>query len=100
MRSAGVRMRPPGSAARAGTEAAHGRVRLGEAGRALGRHGEVPFAASTTGPTNLYAAVACFDNRALHRYLTGPVAALPGLTQVESAPVTRTLKRAGLIVGA
>ncbi|WP_275561553.1 Lrp/AsnC family transcriptional regulator [Streptomyces sp. 5-6(2022)] len=70
---------------------------LEEAGRALAQHEDVSFAASTTGPTNLYAAITCADNRALHTYLTGPVAALPGLTQVESAPVTRTLKHAGLI---
>ncbi|MDJ1135636.1 Lrp/AsnC family transcriptional regulator [Streptomyces iconiensis] len=73
---------------------------LEEAGRALAQHDAVSFAASTTGPTNLYAAITCTDNRALHGYLTGPVAALPGLTQVESAPVTRTLKRAGLATGA
>ncbi|MFF0630509.1 Lrp/AsnC family transcriptional regulator [Streptomyces sp. NPDC004296] len=70
---------------------------LEEAGRALAQHDEVSFAASTTGPTNLYAAINCTDNRALHTYLTGPVAALPGLTQVETAPVTRTFKRAGLV---
>ncbi|MER7414930.1 Lrp/AsnC family transcriptional regulator [Streptomyces cacaoi] len=73
---------------------------LDAAGRALAQHDEVSFAASTTGPTNLYAAITCHDNRALHTYLTGPVAALPGLTHVESAPVTRTLKRAGLLSGA
>lgn len=71
---------------------------LEEAGRALAGHEEVSFAASTTGPTNLYAAVTCAGNRALHAYLTGPVAALPGVTQVESAPVTRTLKRAGRVM--
>lgn len=73
---------------------------LEEAGRTLAEHEAVSFAASTTGPTNLYAALTCADNRALHAYLTGPVAALPGITQVESAPVTRTLKRAGLHHGA
>ncbi|WP_031470527.1 Lrp/AsnC family transcriptional regulator [Sciscionella sediminilitoris] len=70
---------------------------LEAAGNALAQHDEVSFAASTTGPTNLYAAVNCTDNRALHNYLTGPIATLPGLTQVESAPVARTLKRAGLL---
>ncbi|WP_284740743.1 Lrp/AsnC family transcriptional regulator [Amycolatopsis sp. RTGN1] len=66
-----------------------------EAGRALAAHPEVSFAASTTGPANLYAAVNCPNNAALHRYLTGPVAGLPGLTSVETAPITETVKRAG-----
>ncbi|WP_069861591.1 Lrp/AsnC family transcriptional regulator [Streptomyces malaysiensis] len=68
---------------------------LDEAGTTLAGHQQVSFAASTTGPTNLYAAVNCADSRELHTYLTGPIAALPGVAQVESAPVTRTLKRAG-----
>ncbi|MGK3201430.1 Lrp/AsnC family transcriptional regulator [Amycolatopsis sp. MEPSY49] len=71
---------------------------LTEAGRALAGHPEVSFAAATTGPTNLYAAVNCTGNRDLHRYLTGPVASLPGLTAVETAPITETVKRAGVAV--
>lgn len=74
-------------------------AQLEDAGRALAQHAQVSFAASTTGPTNLYAAVTCTDNRALHDYLTGPIAALPGLTSIESAPVSRTLKRAGILIG-
>jgi DNA-binding Lrp family transcriptional regulator len=68
------------------------------AGRALAGHPEVSFAASTTGPTNLYAAVNCTGNPALHHYLTGPVASLPGVTAVETAPITETVKRAGVVV--
>ncbi|MFE5122473.1 Lrp/AsnC family transcriptional regulator [Streptomyces sp. NPDC056669] len=67
---------------------------LDAAGTELAHHPQVSFAASTTGPTNLYAAVNCKDNRELHSYLTGPIAALPGITHIESAPVTRTFKRA------
>lgn len=70
---------------------------LESAGHALAGHAEVAFAASTTGTTNLYAAVSTKDNRALHTYLTGPVATLPGLTHLEIVPVTRTLKRAGVV---
>ncbi|MFB7633206.1 Lrp/AsnC family transcriptional regulator [Streptomyces sp. NPDC056149] len=69
---------------------------LDAAGRALAAHREVSFAASTTGPTNLYAAITCESSRALHAYLTGPLAALPGLAHIESAPVIRTTKRAGI----
>lgn len=68
-----------------------------DAGEALARHQEVGFAVSTTGPTNLFAIVNCEDSHALHRYLTGPIAALPAVTHVETAPVIRTLKRAGLM---
>jgi hypothetical protein len=39
-------------------------------GRAVAGHTEVSFAAATTGPANLMAAVACRDDRALYRYLT------------------------------
>nr|WP_215550348.1 Lrp/AsnC family transcriptional regulator [Amycolatopsis sp. CA-230715] len=66
------------------------------AGQALAEHAEIAFAASTTGPTNLYATISCDGTRALHRYLTGPVATLPGITGIETAPIHRTLKRAGL----
>ncbi|MFI9361513.1 Lrp/AsnC family transcriptional regulator [Kitasatospora sp. NPDC053057] len=67
---------------------------LEEAGRALAGHPEVAFAAATTGPTNLYATVVCADQRALYRYLTTRVAALPAVLQVETAPVIRTVKQA------
>ncbi|MFI9318506.1 Lrp/AsnC family transcriptional regulator [Kitasatospora aureofaciens] len=67
---------------------------LEAAGRALAGHPEVAFAAATTGPTNLYATVVCADQRALYRYLTTRVAALPAVLQVETAPVIRTVKQA------
>ncbi|MFE7311623.1 Lrp/AsnC family transcriptional regulator [Streptomyces sp. NPDC057555] len=70
---------------------------LEDAGRALAEHKEVSFATSTTGPTNLYAALTSPNSRSLHTYLTGPLAALPGLTHVETAPVTRTVKSAGTL---
>ena len=34
---------------------------------------------------------------ALYEYLTGQVALLPGLHQVETIPVMRTVKRSGLL---
>ncbi|MFF2082089.1 Lrp/AsnC family transcriptional regulator [Kitasatospora sp. NPDC058162] len=67
---------------------------LEEAGRALAGHPEVAFACATTGPTNLYATVVCPDQRALYRYLTTRVAALPAVTHVETAPSIRTVKQA------
>jgi len=69
---------------------------LNAAGEALGQHRETAFVTSTTGPFNLFAAITCADTRALHQYLTGPAAALPNVVQMETVPVIRTLKRAGL----
>ncbi|AXX30509.1 Lrp/AsnC family transcriptional regulator [Actinosynnema pretiosum subsp. pretiosum] len=68
---------------------------LAEAGTALAQHPEVAFAAATTGPTNLCATAVCADQRALYRYLTTRIAALPAVTHVETAPVIKTLKQAG-----
>ncbi|MFJ2953856.1 Lrp/AsnC family transcriptional regulator [Streptomyces sp. NPDC087270] len=70
-------------------------ARLAEVGAALADHSEVAFAAATTGATNIYASVSCKDPEALYRYLTGPVAALPGLRRTETAPIHRLLKGPG-----
>ncbi|MCC9308331.1 Lrp/AsnC family transcriptional regulator [Kitasatospora sp. RB6PN24] len=67
---------------------------LEEVGEALAAHPEVAFAAATTGPTNIYASVICPDQRALYRYLTTRVAALPAVTHLETAPVIKTVKQA------
>jgi DNA-binding Lrp family transcriptional regulator len=68
---------------------------LVEVGRALAGHPEIAFAAATTGPTNLFASVVCADQRELYRYLTTRIAALPAISHIETAPVIRTVKRAG-----
>ncbi|QKG21015.1 Lrp/AsnC family transcriptional regulator [Actinomadura verrucosospora] len=62
---------------------------------AMAAHPEVSFVALTTGPTNLVAVVNCRDTEDLARYLTERVAALDGIATLESAPVIRTVKRAG-----
>ncbi|GFE16257.1 AsnC family transcriptional regulator [Streptomyces glebosus] len=62
---------------------------------AMAQHPEVSFAAMTTGPSNLVAAVNCRNPDDLCRYLTERVAALDGVRSMESAPVIRTLKRCG-----
>jgi DNA-binding Lrp family transcriptional regulator len=71
--------------------------RLDEAGRALTAHPEIPFAAATTGPTNLLASAVFRDTRHLYEYLTGELAALPGVSSVQTVPVIRTLKRTGSV---
>jgi DNA-binding Lrp family transcriptional regulator len=72
-------------------------ARLDETGRALAVHPEIPFAAATTGPTNLLASAVFRDTRHLYEYLTGELAALPGVSSVQTAPVIRTLKRTGSV---
>ncbi|MET0235203.1 MAG: hypothetical protein ABW224_11235 [Kibdelosporangium sp.] len=49
----------------------------------------------TTGPTDLTAAISCRDNADPYRYLTERVSALDAVGTLETAPVIRTVKRAG-----
>jgi len=72
-------------------------ARLEEAGHALAGHPEVPFAAATTGSTNLVVTAIFRDTEHLYEYLTGQLASLPGVRSVETAPVIRTLKRTGAV---
>jgi DNA-binding Lrp family transcriptional regulator len=71
--------------------------RLDATGRALAAHLEIPFAAATTGPTNLVASGLFRDTRHLYEYLTGELAALPGVSSVQTTPIIRTLKRTGSV---
>jgi DNA-binding Lrp family transcriptional regulator len=71
--------------------------RLDAAGQALAGHLEVPFAAATTGSTNLVVTALFRDTQHLYQYLTGPLASLPGVSSVETAPIIRTLKRTGSV---
>jgi DNA-binding Lrp family transcriptional regulator len=73
-------------------------ARLQEAGSALGTHPEVAFAAACTGPASLLAYVSTSDPGSLYAYLTSSVASLPGVLEVESAPVIRVLKGPGALV--
>ncbi|WP_410637242.1 Lrp/AsnC family transcriptional regulator [Amycolatopsis sp. lyj-346] len=70
---------------------------LESAGRALATHPQVAFAAATTGPANLVANVGCRDDAALYSYLAADLGGLPGVQQVETAPMIRTLKRFGAL---
>jgi DNA-binding Lrp family transcriptional regulator len=72
-------------------------ARVDETGRAMAAHPEIPFVAATTGPTNLMASAVFRDTRHLYEYLTGELAALPGVSSVQTAPVIRTLKRTGSV---
>jgi DNA-binding Lrp family transcriptional regulator len=67
-------------------------ARLAQVGQTLADRPEIPFVAATTGPTNLVAALLCHDDRSLYEYLTVEMAALEGLTHIETAPVMRAVK--------
>ncbi|WP_335936635.1 Lrp/AsnC family transcriptional regulator [Streptomyces sp. PTD5-9] len=69
--------------------------KLDAVGQALAQHPEIAFAAATTGPTNLLASVHCPDVYALYDYIANRVAALPGIRDIDSAPILRTVKRVG-----
>jgi DNA-binding Lrp family transcriptional regulator len=73
-------------------------ARLDQAGRTLAGQPEIPFAAATTGPTNLVASAHFRDTQHLYEYLTGELASLPGVRSVETAPIIRTLKRTGSVL--
>lgn|SRR5215472_4152527 len=75
-------------------------ARLAAVGGALATHPEVPFAAATTGASNLMATVLCRDDYALYSYLTERIASLEGVTALEVAPIIRTVKRAATVVPA
>ncbi|MER7973925.1 Lrp/AsnC family transcriptional regulator [Streptomyces sp. NPDC096080] len=66
---------------------------LADVGRALAAQREVRFAAATTGPADLVAAVGCAGTEAFYRYLSGTVGALPGVRTVETALTLRTVKQ-------
>lgn len=70
---------------------------LDAVGRAIGSHPEVPFAAATTGTTNLSAVVVCREIEDLYEYVTGRVGAIKEVAQLEVLPVLRAVKRAGLL---
>lgn len=71
---------------------------LASVGTALAAHAEVDVAAATTGPTNLMAGVTCRDAHDLYRYLTERVAPLEGVSELETAPVIRTVKRVSAVL--
>ncbi|CAO5242484.1 Lrp/AsnC family transcriptional regulator [Frankia sp. AgKG'84/4] len=66
---------------------------LEAAAHAFARHSEVAFIAATTGPSNLVAAVICRDAEDLYTYLVQRVAAIGGITRVETTMVIRQVKQ-------
>jgi DNA-binding Lrp family transcriptional regulator len=69
--------------------------RLDSTGHAIATHPEAPFVAAITGTSNLVASVVCRDGRHLYDYLSHTLGQLPGVRDIETAPLIRTFKRAG-----
>lgn len=68
---------------------------LREVAEALAGHQQVAFAALTTGPSSVFVMVECRSVSGLHAYVTEELAALHGITRIESAVTQRRTKRAG-----
>jgi DNA-binding Lrp family transcriptional regulator len=66
--------------------------------RALATHPQIAYAAATTGPANVSASVICRDLNELYEYIAGDIGSLPGITQVETAPVVRRVKGGGTLL--
>ncbi|MGX1955841.1 Lrp/AsnC family transcriptional regulator [Streptomyces sp. CB02115] len=68
---------------------------LGAVAEALAGHQQVAFAALTTGPSSVFVMVECRSVSGLHAYVTDELAALHGISRIESAVTQRRTKRAG-----
>ncbi|MET0133712.1 MAG: AsnC family transcriptional regulator [Kibdelosporangium sp.] len=71
---------------------------LARVGEILAGHPEVSFVGVTTGSTNLTATLNCRDNADLYRYLTERVSGLDAIRSMDTAPILRTVKRAGFLL--
>ncbi|GAA1649602.1 hypothetical protein GCM10009733_053320 [Nonomuraea maheshkhaliensis] len=73
-------------------------ARVVQIAEAMAQQPEVSFAAPTTGSTNLLVALACRSTTDLGRFPTGRIASLEGINAMETAPILRTVKRAGALL--
>lgn len=67
--------------------------RLAEVARALVDDPEAAFVGATTGPHNVVAIVVCRDADAVFEYVVDRVGTLPGIERIDTAPITRIVKR-------
>lgn len=73
-------------------------ARLDAVGTRLADHPESAFVAAVTGRQNVMAAVVCLDGAALYRHLTGRIAGLDGVREIEVSPIHRRVKQAGSLI--
>jgi DNA-binding Lrp family transcriptional regulator len=72
--------------------------RLEAAATAAARHPQVALAAATSGDTNLLLGVGCYDSADLYDYVAHRLGPIDGVQAVQTAPVIRTVKRAGTLL--
>jgi hypothetical protein len=70
------------------------------ASTATARHPHVALAAATSGATNLLLGVGCHDDADLYDYVAHHLGPIDGVQAVQTAPVIRTVKRAGSLLEA
>ena len=68
---------------------------LDETGRLIASHPEIPFAAATTGQTNLVVSARFRSTTHMYSYLTTRLAELSGISAVETSPTIARFKQAG-----
>jgi DNA-binding Lrp family transcriptional regulator len=73
--------------------------RLEEAAIAAAGHPHVALAVATSGATNLLLAVGCHDAADLYDYVAHCLGPVQGVQAVQTAPVIRTVKRGGTLIG-
>jgi DNA-binding Lrp family transcriptional regulator len=71
---------------------------LVEAAERIAASRESAFVAAVSGAHNLYVGVVCRSASALYEFLTREVGALPRVTAVETVPVARRVKLAGIVM--
>ncbi|MFX0580917.1 Lrp/AsnC family transcriptional regulator [Nocardia nepalensis] len=68
-------------------------LRLAEVARALIDDPEAAFVGATTGPHNIFAIVVCRDADTIFDYVADRVGTLPGVERIDTAPISRFVKR-------
>jgi DNA-binding Lrp family transcriptional regulator len=71
---------------------------LEDVASAVAKHPHVAMAAATSGATNLLLAVGCHDDADLYDYIAHQLGPVDGVQAVQTAPVIRTVKRAGSLL--
>jgi DNA-binding Lrp family transcriptional regulator len=72
--------------------------RLDDVATLAARHPHVALAAATSGATNLLLGVGCHDDADLYDYVAHHLGPVDGVQAVQTAPVIRTVKRAGSLL--
>jgi len=71
---------------------------LVEAAERIAASRESAFVAAVSGAHDLYVGVVCRSASALYEFLTREVGALPAVSAVETVPVARRVKLAGIVM--